>query len=64
MKIAIPDIDNPQDSQRPFELEAELQSAMPGLLRQIKSRLHAPSYLSIRSCMQPLALVSVPRYCA
>ena len=48
MKTATPDIDNPQDSQRPFELEAELQSAMPGLLRQIKSRLHAPSYLDAR----------------
>ena len=48
MKTATPDIDNPQDSQRPFEHEAELQSAMPGLLRQIKSRLHAPSYLDAR----------------
>ena len=48
MKTAIPDIDNPQDRHRPFELEAELQSAMPGLLRQIKSRLHAPSYLDAR----------------
>ena len=31
-----------------FELEAELQSAMPVLLRQVKSRLHAPSYLDAR----------------
>ncbi len=48
MKTAIPNIDNPQDSQRPFELEAEQQSTMPDLLRQIKSRLHAPSYLDAR----------------
>ena len=48
MKAAIPNIGNPQDSQRPFELEAELQRAMPDLLRQVKSRLHAPSYLDAR----------------
>jgi len=48
VKTAIPNIDNPQDSQRPFELEAEQQSTMPDLLRQIKSRLHAPSYLDAR----------------
>ena len=48
MKTAILDIDNPQDSQRPFEFEAELKRAMPDLLRQVKSRLHAPSYLDAR----------------
>ncbi|MGB1528531.1 MAG: hypothetical protein ACPG9H_05700, partial [Candidatus Puniceispirillaceae bacterium] len=48
MKTAVPDIDNPQDRQRPFELEAELQSGMPELLRQVKCRLHAPSYLDAR----------------
>ena len=48
MKTAIPDIEVPQDSQRPFELEAELQSALPDLLQQVKSRLHAPSYLDAR----------------
>ena len=48
MKTAIPNIDNPQDSQRPSGLEAELQSAMPDVLRQVKSRLHAPSYLDAR----------------
>ena len=48
MKTATPDIDNQQDSQRPFELKAKQQSAMPELLRQVKSRLHAPSYLDAR----------------
>ena len=48
MKTAIPDIDNPQDRHRPFELEAELQRATPNLLRQVKSLLHEPSYLDAR----------------
>ena len=48
MTIAISNIDNPEDSQHPFELEAELQRAMPELLWQVKSRLQAPSYLDAR----------------
>ena len=48
MKTAIPDIDNPQHNKLPFELEAEQQSVMPDLLRQVMSRLHAPSHLDAR----------------
>lgn len=38
----------PQSGQHPFKLEAELQSAVRDLLRQIKSRLNTPSYFDAR----------------
>ena len=48
MNTRMPNIDNAQGDQRPFLFEAELQSEVRDLIRQIKSRLHMPSYLDAR----------------